>query len=64
MNTTKVEDERSCFCHINPPCSKCVDERWECGECGKEHEIKEEAEKCCMEDEDLSGESNHSNVYG
>ncbi len=49
MNANKVEDERSCSCFINPPCSKCLDERWECGECGKEHEIEEEAEACCKE---------------
>jgi hypothetical protein len=30
-----IDDDNSCSCHINPPCSKCTDERMVCEECGK-----------------------------
>lgn len=30
-----IDDEASCSCHINPPCSKCTDERMVCVECGE-----------------------------
>lgn len=29
----ELEDGRSCSCHINPPCSTCVDDRHYCPEC-------------------------------
>lgn len=30
-----VDDEQSCSCHINPPCSKCTDTRSICVDCGE-----------------------------
>lgn len=49
MNASKVDTEESCSCHINPPCSVCVDEEWMCGKCGEVYEGEEEAESCCKE---------------
>lgn len=36
-----MEREGSCSCHINPPCSACVDARPVCDKCGWE-EIADE----------------------
>jgi len=30
----EVDDDSSCSCHINPPCSHCVDMEYECDTCG------------------------------
>ncbi len=40
MNREAWED-RSCSCHINPPCSKCMDT---CGDCGEFREEDENGE--------------------
>lgn len=29
-----VDADTSCSCHINPPCSHCVDMEYECNKCG------------------------------
>lgn len=33
-----VDDGSSCSCHINPPCSHCVDMLFKCSKCGHETE--------------------------
>jgi len=34
----EIDDDSSCSCHICPPCSHCVDVRFQCDECGYETE--------------------------
>ena len=42
--TMKPSEIVGCSCHINPPCSACVDAGYECVECGWESNPYEEPE--------------------
>ena len=33
-----IEEVEGCSCHINPPCSRCVDAGLVCNECYEEYE--------------------------
>jgi len=37
----EIEDDTCCSCHINPPCSHCVDMCYRCSECEFETETPE-----------------------